>query len=99
MNKNTLLLIASLAVLTSGASAASNQTESPLVVLPTYVVTAPRYLPVEQQINASLEELSQQARPPVAIAPELPMLKVQAPQHNALTATARAAQAGRIAKS
>ena len=99
MNKNTLLLIASLAVLTSGASAASNQTESPLVVLPTYVVTAPRYLPVEQQINASLKELSQQARPPVAIAPELPLLKSQAPQHNAFSAATRAAQAGRIAKS
>lgn len=99
MNKNTLLLIASLAVLTSGASAVSNQTESPLVVLPTYVVTAPRYLPVEQQINASLEELSQQARPPVAIAPELPLLKAPARQHNTLAAAVHATQAALIAKS
>jgi opacity protein-like surface antigen len=78
MKTNSLLLLASLAVLASSASAASvNQTDSDVIVLPTYSVSAPRYLPVEQQINASLNELRQQAQAPAVIASELPMLKGQ----------------------
>ena len=99
MKTNTLLLLASLAVLTSSASAASNQSESPTVVLPTYVVTAPRYLPVEQQINASLKEFSQQAGRPMAIAPELTLVKARTARHNPMADAARAPRAVLIAKS
>ena len=97
MKKTTLLFIASLAVLTSGASAATNQTSNEVVVLPTYVVSTPRYLPLEQQINASLKELSQAARAPMVVAPELPVLKARAARNT--LAEAAAPQAGRIAKS
>lgn len=99
MKKISLLFIASLAVLTSGASAASSHSSSEPVVLPTYVVTAPRYLPVELQINASLKELSQLADVTVTIAPELTSLKAEAMQHNPLAGIKLAPLAGRIAKS
>jgi hypothetical protein len=99
MKMTSLLFIASLAALTSGANAASSQLQAEPVVLPTYVVTAPRYLPVEQQINASLKELSQRATVPVAIAPELASLKAQATQHNPLAAAKLVPAAVRIAKS
>jgi len=87
MKTNSLLFIASLTVLTSSVSAASDQTEPASIVLPTYVVTAPRYLPVEQQINASLKEFSRQAGAPMAIAPELSQPKAEAAQHNPLAVT------------
>lgn len=100
MKKTSLLLIASLAVLTSGASAASNsQNDSEVVILPTYVVTAPRYLPVEQQINASLKEFVQQASAPVAIAPELSVLKARAAAESPLAKIGRVPVSVRIAKS
>jgi hypothetical protein len=98
MKTNTLLFIASLAVLTTGASAASNQNESDIVVLPTYVVSTPRYLPVEREINASLKELSQQAGAPQAIAPELTVLK-QAATRNPLAEASRIPAPMHIAKS
>lgn len=99
MKKITLLLIASLAVLTTGASAASSQTNPDMVVLPTYVVTSPRYLPVEQQINASLKEFSRQASAPMVIAPELGSLKVQSAGRSPLAEASRVPVAGRLAKS
>ncbi len=98
MKTNSLLFIASLAVLTSSVSAASNQTESESVVLPTYVVTAPRYLPVEQQINASLKEFTRQAGAPVILTPELTGLKAEAARHNPLANT-RTPQPAHLAKS
>lgn len=99
MKTNTLLLLASLAVLTSSASAASYQTESEMVVLPTYVVTAPRSLPAEQQINASLKEFSRQALAPLAIAPDMSVLKAQSAQPQQLAEAARATKAAHLAKS
>lgn len=97
MKTNSLLFLVSLAVLTSGASAATNQTET--IVLPTYVVTSPRYLPVEQQINASLKEFSQKAGTPLCIVPELTMLKAHAARSNPLAGLALPPSAGRLAKS
>jgi len=71
MKTKALLFIASLAVLTTVASAAESQTESEVFVLPTYVVSTPRYSPVEQRINDSLEDLRQQAKNPVVSGSEL----------------------------
>ena len=99
MKNNALLLIASLAVLTSSVSAASNQTESEMVVLPTYVVTAPRTLPVEQQINDSLKKFAQQALAPLTIAPDMNSLKAQSAQHQQLAEASRATKAAHLAKS
>ena len=100
MKTNTLLLLASLAVLATSASAASSRTESDLVVLPTYVVVAPRYLPVEKQINASLNELRQQARVPAAITTELPVLRqAQVNLDSALLRVTQDRKASRLAKS
>lgn len=99
MKTHALLLIASLAVLASNASAASNQTESELVVLPTYVVTAPRHQAAEQRINASLKELSEQASAPLVIVPDMSALKAQTFQHKQLAEASRLAPAVHIAKS
>lgn len=99
MKTHAFLLIASLAVLASSASAASNQTESELVVLPTYVVTAPRHLSAEQRINASLKEFSKQALAPMVIAPDMSALKVQTFQHKQLAEAARLTHVVHIAKS
>jgi hypothetical protein len=74
MKTNAILLLASLAVLTSAASAASNQTNVTVLVLPTYVVTAPRDPSPEQQIKARLHEFRQQALAPITIVPDLNLL-------------------------
>ena len=76
MKTNSLLLLASLAVLATSASAAQSptQTQPNVIVLPTYVVSAPRYQAAEQQVNASLNELRQQARAPICIGTQLPAL-------------------------
>jgi hypothetical protein len=99
MKNNALLLLASLAVLTSSVSAASNQSPTETVVLPTYVVTAPRYLPAEQQINASLKEFTSQALTPLIITPDLGSLKAQTAQHQQLAEAARVTHAAHLAKS
>lgn len=96
MKNNPLLFLASLAVLASSASAAQNQTESELIVLPTYVVSAPRYSAVEQQINASLNELRRQAHVVPVIITELPMRKTP---FTRLSSLARVAPSGLLAKS
>ena len=62
MKTSAYLTLVSLAVLATQASAASSQSATAVVVLPAYVVTAPHYLPVEQMVNASLNELRQQAK-------------------------------------
>jgi hypothetical protein len=78
MKTNTLALLASLVVLTTVARAAQLPLENEMVVLPTYTVEAPRYTPVEKQINASLDEMRQQVRAPIAIPAECPALKAVA---------------------
>lgn len=99
MKTNSLLLLAGLAVLTSTASAASNQTDANVLVLPTYVVTAPRYQSAEQQIKARLNEFRQQALAPMTIVPELNLLNSQAAPTVKLAHTARTPVAARVAKS
>ena len=98
MKKNSLLLIAFLAVLATSASAAQNQPQSDVLVLPTYVVAVPRYLPVERQINASLNELRQQARTPAVITTELPALKAQIARGSGVSHAGQDAKSPRIAK-
>lgn len=94
MKKTTLLFLASLAVLATGASAASSQNESDVFVLPTYVVAIPRNTPVEDQINASLKAFVQQAAAPMVIAPELTLRKALP-----LAGATQPLQALRLAKS
>ena len=77
MKTNSLLVLASFAVLAASVSAAQIQPASDVVVLPTCVVTAPRSLSVEQQINASLNELRLMAKAPVVFITEWPMLRAQ----------------------
>lgn len=86
--KKNFLLIATLAGLASIASAASSQTAAELFVLPAYVVTAPRELPVERKISASLAELLKAAKAPVAIAPEFSLLKAREIPTTRLVSTA-----------
>jgi uncharacterized membrane protein len=95
--KKNLLLLASLAVLASSASAAQSQPE--LVVLPTYVVQAPRYQPAEQQVKANLDALRSQAGTPVIICLELPALKAVVAHPGAWSQAAQNAGTARIAKS
>ncbi len=98
MKTKALLFIASLAVLTTVASAAESQTESEVFVLPTYVVTAPRYSPVEQRINASLEDLRRQANDPVVNAAELCAAKAIALPSPETVRSARSGKATRVAQ-
>jgi hypothetical protein len=95
--KKNLLLLASLAVLASSASAAQSPPE--LVVLPTYVVQAPRYQPAEQQVKANLNALRSQASSPVVICLELPALKARVTHPGAWSQAAQSAGTARIAKS
>jgi hypothetical protein len=101
MKNYSYLLLASLAVLTSSASAAQSQIESDLVVLPTYIVSVPRYSPAEERINASLDELRQRAHMPAVISPDLSALKAQVARQEAraLAQITQNTGAGRVAKS
>ncbi len=96
MKINSLLL---LAVLATSASAAQQQIDSETLVLPTYVVETPRYQPVEQHINSSLNELRQQAHTPLAVAPEFSALKAQVRQDTSLARTAHDVKIVHVAKS
>jgi hypothetical protein len=73
--KKNFLIIAILAGLSTIASAASTSSDSDVFVLPTYVVTAPRYAPAEQQIRTSLNELRQQPLLAKALAPDFSELR------------------------
>lgn len=98
MKTNTLALLASLAVFATCASAAQSQPDTNVVVLPTYTVSTPRYLPAEKKVNASLDEMRQQARSPRCIAIELPVFQNMAVQQNVLERAAHDATAFRFAK-
>ena len=67
-------------------------------MLPTYVIEAPRYLPVEKQVNTSLAEFRQQARTTPAIVVELPALKALVQHDSALVLKAQDAKPVRLAK-
>ena len=98
MKTKTLLFLASLVVLTTVARAAQYQTDDDVIVLPAYTVAAPRYTPVEKQINSSLDEVRQLANTPAAVATECPALKAIARESAALAFQALDAKAGRVAK-
>lgn len=85
--KNKLLLITLLAGLTSGASAAVSATGSPVLVLPTFVVNAPRTSPAERQINLQREEFVRQALAPRTILPEAARFQFSAEPAVRLTGT------------
>lgn len=97
MKTNTLLLLASLAVLATNARAAQTQPEP--VVLPAYLIEVPRYQPAEQQINASLNELRHQAHETAFIDPELAAIKTQADQSPVFVQSAKDAKIIRVARS
>lgn len=69
--KKSALLITLLAGLATGASAASVPAEAPVLVLPTYVISAPRELPIERQIADQRDAFVRQALAPRAIVREL----------------------------
>ena len=99
MKTNSLLLLASLAVLTSTVSAAANQTDASILVLPTYVVKAPRVQSAEQTIKARLNEFRQQALTPMAIVPELNLLNERNAPAVKVAVGSRAAVVTSVAKS
>ncbi len=85
--KKNFLIIATLAGLSTIASAASSATHSDVVVLPTYVVTVPRYEAAEQQIRTSLNELRHQPLLAQALTPDFSEL------HKHVAPATRVAQA------
>jgi len=95
MKTTSLLTLVSLAVLATQASAASAQSETSVVVLPTYVVQAPLMQAAEQKVNASLNELRQQARATNFTPVTMPLFKL-APMRPHLAAFD--AKASRVAK-
>ena len=74
MKTLSMLSLVSLAVFATQASAAV-QPEAAVFVLPAYVVNVPSCQPAEQRVNASLNELRQQARTPAHITIDLPLLR------------------------
>lgn len=98
MKTNTLLFLASLAVLATNASAAANQSDNDVVVLPAYEVSVPRYLPAEKKVQASLAELRRQAQGPAIVATEISTLRTLAMQPEVIERAARDAKAVRVAK-
>ena len=98
MKTTTLLLLASLAVLSTSARAASSPTENDVVVLPTYVVETPRYLTVEKEVNASLEEMRNLAKVPITVPAAYPALKAAVNQDSMVALKSRTEKTVHIAK-
>lgn len=71
--KNKFLRISLLAALLSGVAAAKSNDDT--VQLQAVMVTSPRYLDAEKQIEASLNELRESAQAPSTTKVELPLLK------------------------
>jgi hypothetical protein len=81
MNPKSILCFASLAVLaTSLTDATPLNRESAIVTLPTYVVSAPRYLPFEKQIKENLHAVCALAQTPMRLKSETSFSKEQARQ-------------------
>ncbi len=97
MKKTTLLLLTSLVVLAANASAAQNQTDEDVVVLPTYQVTTPRYQPAEMKVNESLAALRHEAEAPIILAPDVPGLRKLALQQHAIEEAAQNGHAIQVA--
>ncbi len=98
MKKNSLLLLASVAVLLTSVGAAQDRNESEAIALPTYVVTAPRVTLAEQQVQHSLATLRSQASAEAIVASELPMIKTPAVSQATLAKAAKDAAKSRVAK-
>jgi hypothetical protein len=98
MKKTTLFLLVSLVALTT-VSASANQPDDSVVVLPTYVVTAPRHQPAEQRIRRQLDELRREATTPAAIVPELNLLQARTAPAVKLAKDHRGPAMGTTAKS
>jgi len=98
MKTKTLLFLASLVVLTTVARAAQYQTDDDVIVLPAYTVAAPRYTPVEKQINSSLDEVRQLAKTTAAVPTECLALKALASESAATALKARDGKIVRVAK-
>jgi len=99
MKTKSFLFLAGLVALGVSTSAATNSSEARIVVLPTCVVAAPRELPAEARVNASLQEFSRQATMRTSIQPELTLLKAQAVPVEGLHRAALKTPAVRLAKS
>jgi hypothetical protein len=97
MKTKTLLLLASLSLLTTVVRAA--QTENEVVVMPTYTVEAPRYSAAERQINTSLDAARQLAKVPVAIPTNCTALTAVAEQDSLLAHQSSDKKPVRLAKS
>jgi hypothetical protein len=98
MKTKTLLFLASFAVLTTISRAAPFTIADETVVLPTVVIAAPRFTPVEKQINTSLDAVRQLAKTPVAIPTDCPALKAVAQQERLLAQQTRDEKSRRIAR-
>ncbi|MDQ5979935.1 MAG: hypothetical protein QG602_2910 [Verrucomicrobiota bacterium] len=91
--KKNFLIIATLAGLSTIASAASTATDSAILVLPTYVVTAPRFGPAEQKVNSQLKDFIRQSEVRQALKPDLNLISSRA--ESAIRVTHAAAPAAK----
>ncbi len=96
MKTTAILTLVSLAVLATQASAATAQSETPVVVLPTYVVQVPLTQPAEQKVNASLNELRQQARTTNFTPVTMPLFKIAPLRTNLVALDAKALRVAKL---
>ena len=81
MKTKSFLLLAAFAAFASAAFAAPEPLDTPTVVLPEYIVSAPRFTPAQKKINTSLAEFRQQAAATPEITVELPAIHAQVGQN------------------
>lgn len=96
MKTSSILTLVSLAVLATQASAATAQSETTVVVLPTYVVQVPLLQPAEQKVNASLAELRQQARATTFTPVTMPLFKLAPLRLNLVALDAKALRVAKL---
>lgn len=98
MKKKSFLFLAAVTALFANAASAEINTDSELLVLPKYVITAPRQTDAEKKVAANLQALREQANVD-ALASELPYIKSTAPAQATLAKVSPAQRASRTAKS
>jgi outer membrane cobalamin receptor len=75
MKTKSFLLLATIAALLTNVGTAQSNDTSDVLVLPKFVVTAPRHTDAEKQVNANLADLRAQADINAMLSRDLPYIK------------------------
>jgi hypothetical protein len=99
MKKSSLLILASIALISATLGFSQPQSTDETIALPTVSTTTSRYTPAEKAVNESLNQLRSQASSDVLIGSELPLLKPATSSPETLAKILKATRRSGLAKS